>query len=146
VIYEDREESYIEKKAKKTQGDTFLPSQIDTGILQIFPYEYPQRAIVIEHTTEEFTSICPFSGLPDFGRITIRYSPRKSCLELKSLKYYLFAFRQVKIFNEHVVNKILDDLVKAVKPRWMEVIGEFTSRGGIENKVVATYHPSRRRQ
>ena len=146
MIYEDREESFLEKKAKKTQGKTFLPQEIDVSVLQTFPFEYPQSDTVIEHITEEFTSICPFSGLPDFGRLTIRYAPKKKCLELKALKYYLFAFRQVKIFNEHVVNKILNDLVKAVNPRWMEVKGEFTSRGGIVNKVTAAFPPAKKKQ
>ena len=139
MIYEDRVPSELEKKAKKLQGKTFNLEDVDATILQTFPYQYPQRPITIEHTTSEFTCLCPFSGLPDFAKLTIRYTPFKKCIELKSLKYYLYSFRQVKAFNEHVINKILEDLVKVVKPRQMEIIGEFTIRGGITNKVSASY-------
>ncbi len=139
MIYEERIPSSIEKKAKKTQGKTFALENIDSSLLQTFPYAYPHRPIVIEHSTSEFTCLCPFSGLPDFAKITIKYIPLRKCIELKSLKYYLYSFRQVKAFNEHVINKILEDLVKVVKPRQMEVIGEFTIRGGITNKVSAFY-------
>jgi len=139
MIYEDRLTSKIEKAAQKTQGETFLPEDVDSSILQTFNYRYPNRPIAVEHQTLEFTCLCPFSGLPDFGKLTIKYSPFRKCIELKSLKYYLYSFRQVKIFNEHVVNKVLEDLVKTLKPRRMEIIGEFTSRGGIANKVTASY-------
>lgn len=139
MIYEDRQSSPIEKKAKKGIGKFFLPKDVDATILQTFKYEYPKRTITIEHITSEFTCLCPYSGLPDFARLTIKYAPFKDCIELKSLKYYLYSFRQVKIFNEHVVNKILEDLVRVLKPRHMEITGEFTSRGGITNKVTATY-------
>ena len=140
MIYEDRFTSPIEKKAKRLQGQTFTIKDVDPSILQTFPYQYPKRPITIEHTTTEFTCICPFSGLPDFANLIIRYVPSKKCIELKSLKYYLYTFRQVKVFNEHVINKILEDLVRTLKPRRMEIIGEFTSRGGISNKVSATYN------
>jgi 7-cyano-7-deazaguanine reductase len=139
MIYEDRLTSKIERKAKKTQAKTFLPKDIDRTILQTFKYQYPKRPITIEHKTSEFTCVCPFSGLPDFANLTIRYIPGKKCIELKSLKYYLYSFRQIKIFNEHVVNKILEDLIFVLKPRSLEIIGEFTSRGGITNKVSASY-------
>ena len=145
MIYEDRFTSQIEKKAKKLQAKTFLAKDIDPSILQTFKYEYPKRPITIEHTTREFTCVCPFSGLPDFADLTIKYSPLKKCIELKSLKYYLYSFRQIRIFNEHVINKILEDLVRTLKPRRMEITGEFTSRGGITNKVTASY-PSRKSQ
>ncbi len=139
MIYEDRVESEIERKAKKTQGKTFLPSDIDVTILKTIPYQYPHRKIVVELTTSEFTCLCPFSGLPDFARLTIKYVPRRKIIELKSLKYYLYAFRNVKVYNEHVVNKILEDLKKVINPYKICVIGEFTSRGGIENKVIASF-------
>jgi len=140
MIYEDRLSSKIEKKAKKLIGRQFTVSDIDPSILQVFKYEYPQRKIEIVHTTDEFTCLCPFSGLPDFAKLTIKYIPSTRCIELKSLKYYLYSFRNVKAFNEHVINKILEDLVKVLKPRRIEVIGEFTVRGGITNKVTAV-HP-----
>lgn len=143
MIYPDRGESEIEKKAKRTQGDTFSPQDIDTTILKTIEYQYPARKINVELTTEEFTCLCPFSGLPDFAKLTIIYTPRQKLIELKSLKYYLYAYRNVKVYNEHVVNKILEDLKKVLNPRQITVIGEFTLRGGIKNKVVACY-PSRK--
>ncbi|MCD6583590.1 MAG: NADPH-dependent 7-cyano-7-deazaguanine reductase QueF [Candidatus Omnitrophica bacterium] len=139
MIYPDRKESEIEKKAKKTQGQTFLPQDIDTSILKTIDYLYPQRKIVIELTTDEFTSLCPFSELPDFATLTIKYVPKKKLIELKSLKYYLYAYRNVKIYNEHAVNKILVDLKKVITPYEILVIGDFTIRGGIKNKVSASY-------
>ncbi len=128
-----------EKKAKKTLGKTFLPQDIDTSILKVIKYEYEENPIEIEHTTSEFTCLCPFSELPDYAQITIRYVPNKYLIELRSLKYYLFAFRQVKIFHEHAVNKIMQDLVKVLKPKKLEVEGIFNIRGGIKTRVVAKY-------
>jgi len=128
-----------EKKAKETLGNTFLPHQINKKILKKIKYTYPHSPIWIEHSTKEFTCLCPFSSLPDYATITIRYIPDKYCVELRSLKYYLFAFRQVKIFHEEVVNKILEDLVELLKPKRMEVEGIFNIRGGITTKVVASY-------
>lgn len=141
MIYKNRVELDIEKKAKKTQGATFLPQDIDTTILKTIKYEYPHRKIKVELTTAEFTCLCPFSGLPDFAKLTITYTPKKKLIELKSLKYYLYAYRNVKVYNEHVVNKILEDLKKVVNPRQITVIGEFSSRGGIKNTVVASHSP-----
>ena len=143
MIYEDRLAPNIEKKAQKTLGKAFLPKDIDSSILQTFNYEYPKRPITVEHKTTEFTCLCPYSGLPDFANLIIKYIPFKKCIELKSLKYYLYSFRQVKIFNEHAINKILEDLVKVLKPRQMEIVAEFTSRGGISNNVTATYRKQR---
>jgi 7-cyano-7-deazaguanine reductase len=143
MIYEDRTSISIEKKAKKTAGKVFLPKDIDSTILQTFVYEYPKRKIVVELTSNEFSCLCPFSGLPDFALLTIRYVPCRKIIELKSLKYYLYAFRNVKVYNEHVVNKILEDLEKVLKPYEITIEGEFTSRGGIKNKVIAS-HKSRR--
>lgn len=116
---------------------------VDTLVLRKIPYEYPARPINLEIRTREFTCICPFSGLPDFAEIIIRYVPGRHCIELKSLKYYLFSFRQAKIFHEHAVNRILEDLVKLVKPREMEVVGQFSIRGGISTTVTAKYTPKR---
>jgi 7-cyano-7-deazaguanine reductase len=101
--------------------------------------QYPERDYVIRIDIPEFTSICPKTGLPDFATITIRYIPDKECIELKSLKYYTIYYRHIGIFNEHVVNKMLGDLAKACKPRWMEVVGEFNARGGIKTTVKAEY-------
>lgn len=138
-IYHDRSESALEKKAKKLQGAMYAPCDIDASILNTIPYEYPHRKITVEMVCDEFTSICPFSGLPDFARVTIRYTPRRKIVELKSLKYYLYSWRNVKVYNEHVINHILEDLKKTLRPVGITVIGEFTSRGGITNKIVASY-------
>jgi len=139
MIYEDREISSIEGKAKKIIGKISLPKDLDPSILQTIPYQYPKRKIVTELTTDEFTCLCPFSELPDFANLTISYIPTKKLIELKSLKYYLYSFRNVKIYNEHAVNRILQDLKKALKPYQITVVGEFTSRGGVKNKVTASY-------
>lgn len=107
--------------------------------LEVFPNPRPERDYRIVHTCPEFTSVCPITGLPDFAEITIDYVPDKLCVELKSLKYYLFGFRNQGIFYEAVVNRILDDLVAACQPRRMEVTGAFAVRGGISSRVTATY-------
>jgi 7-cyano-7-deazaguanine reductase len=139
MIYEDRKAIPVEKKAKKTIGRLSGPEHIDVTILQTIPYEYPKRKINVELTTDEFTCVCPFSGLPDFAKLTIQYVPRKKLVELKAFKYYLYSYRNIKIYNEHVVNKILEDLKKALNPYELNVIGEFTVRGGVKNKVTADY-------
>ncbi|UCD16037.1 MAG: NADPH-dependent 7-cyano-7-deazaguanine reductase QueF [Candidatus Omnitrophota bacterium] len=146
MIYKNRKESSLEKKAKKTVGPLFGAQDIDTTILQTITYQYPRRKINVELTSQEFSCVCPFSGLPDFAYLTIQYVPRKKLIELKSLKYYLYAFRNVKIYNEHVVNKILEDLRKALDPYELTVTGEFTVRGGIKNKVSAQYRAKKRQK
>lgn len=93
--------------------------------------------IIIEHP--EFTSVCPKTGLPDFGTITIEYIPGKLCLELKSLKYYFLQYRNCGIFMENIANRILDDVIKAIKPRSCTVTGDFTPRGGLSSVIVAQY-------
>jgi 7-cyano-7-deazaguanine reductase len=112
--------------------------------LEIFENQYPDRDYYITHVNEEFTSVCPKTGLPDFGIITINYIPDKVCLELKALKYYFLEFRDKGIFYEAVINQILDDLVQACHPRYMEVIGDFTMRGGLHSKVKAVFDPDKR--
>lgn len=145
MVYEDRKPSEMELKALKSMGQTFEPSVVDSSLLVTFPYQYPERKITMEHISEEFTCLCPFSGLPDFARLTIRYVPNKVCIELKSLKYYLLSYRQVKIFHEHVVNKILEDLVKVLQPIELEVIAEFKVRGGIFTCATARYQSERKK-
>jgi 7-cyano-7-deazaguanine reductase len=115
--------------------DAVLP-EIETWPNQFLGYE-------IEIVIPEFTSVCPKTGLPDFGTLTLRYTPDKLCLELKSLKMYLLAYRNLGIFYENVVNKFLRDVVRAVKPVSAEVIGEFTPRGGLYSKVTATWSKKR---
>ena len=107
--------------------------------LETFTNRHPGRDYLVEHTCPEFTSVCPKTGLPDFGTITIRYVPDELCLELKALKYYLIDFRNRGIFYEAATNQILDDLVAACRPRRMSVTGDFTARGGITTVVKAEY-------
>ncbi|MDD5528576.1 MAG: preQ(1) synthase [bacterium] len=128
-----------EEKARKAIGSTFGPEVVDVSMLDTFPYEYPGNPITMEHTTDEFSCLCPFNKMPDYARLTIRYVPDKACVELKSLKYYLYSFRQVKIYHEHVVNKILKDLVSILKPKELTVELKFATRGGISTIATAHY-------
>lgn len=107
--------------------------------LETFENPAPQNDYVITHINEEFTSVCPITGLPDFGKIIVKYIPDKICVELKSLKYYFLEFRNMGIFYEAVTNKILDDLVAVTQPRMMEITSEWSVRGGIHSTVVAKY-------
>lgn len=105
--------------------------------LAVFPNMFPHYEITVE--VPEFTSVCPKTGLPDFGTITIRYEPRGHCLELKALKEYVLAYRNLGIFYENAVNRILEDVVKACRPTWAVVRGEFNPRGGIRAIVEARW-------
>jgi 7-cyano-7-deazaguanine reductase len=107
--------------------------------LETFPNPHPRRDYLIVHTCPEFTALCPKTGQPDFGTIRISYTPDKLCVELKSLKLYLFSFRTRGIFYEDVTNVILDDLVDATRPREMTVEGEFRVRGGISTVIRASH-------
>ena len=107
--------------------------------LETFPNPKPGREYEISICCPEFTSVCPKTGMPDFGEIRINYIPNKLCIELKSLKYYLVKFRDQGIYYESVTNTILDDLVDACAPRRMTVTGAFSARGGITAQVTATY-------
>jgi len=103
--------------------------------------QYPDKDYTIRLETDEFTCLCPKTGLPDFANIFIDYRPSKLCTELKSLKLYLHAFRNVGIFHEHVTCRILDDLVAATKPKWAKIRAEFKSRGGIRTTIEREYTP-----
>jgi 7-cyano-7-deazaguanine reductase len=105
--------------------------------LEAWPNQYPGYVITTRYP--EYTSMCPKTGLPDYGTITIQYKPRNSCIELKSLKMYLLAYRNLGIFYENAVNKILHDIVKAVDPHWCIVKGEFTPRGGLNTSIFARW-------
>lgn len=107
--------------------------------LETFPNPRPERDYTITIACPEFTSVCPKTGLPDFGEIRIDYVPDAVCVELKSLKYYFLAFRNRGIFYEAVTNQILDDLVTLLQPRQMTVVGDFSARGGITTSVTASY-------
>ena len=111
-------------------------------VIEIFENQYPDRDYEIEIICPEFTSVCPKTGLPDFGEIRITYVPDELCLELKALKYYMIDFRNRGIFYEAVTNQILDDLVAACRPRSMTVVGDFSVRGGISTTVTPTYERS----
>lgn len=112
--------------------------------IETFPNPQPERDYEIAITCPEFTSVCPKTGLPDFGEIRINYVPDEHCIELKSLKYYMIGFRNRGIYYEAVTNTILDDLVAACQPRRMTVVGDFSVRGGIKTVVTASYDNARR--
>jgi 7-cyano-7-deazaguanine reductase len=143
-------------KRKTPDGDVFeakeptlkfdSPESIRPDVLEGFAYQYPGRDIEIATTTDEFTFVCPFSGLPDFGKLTITYVPEMHCVELRALKYYLLSYRNVGIFYEHVCNRILDDLVKLLKPKRMTVACEMTIRGGLRTTVTAEHVKARRKK
>lgn len=125
---------------KPIQYPVDKPDIVRTDILEVIEYQYrTKRNIDIVIQQPEFTSVCPMTGLPDFGTIIINYRPNHQLVELKSLKYYLLQYRNVGIFYEHVVNRILDDLVAVVAPKRMEIVGEFTARGGIKSTISACY-------
>lgn len=113
-------------------------------LLETFPNPHPKRDYTIQHVAPEFTSVCPKTGQPDFGTIRLTYVPDKLCVELKSYKFYLQSFRQCGIFYEDVTNRILDDLVKALKPRSMAITTEWTPRGGLHSIITASYEGKNR--
>ena len=104
------------------------PEQVDVAVLETFGYTGPDQEIVTE--TDEFSAVCPYSGLPDFAKLVIRYMPRARCIELKSLKYYVTSYRNVGIFQEHATGKIAEDLAKVLEPQWLEVTTVYNVRGG----------------
>ena len=114
--------------------------KVEPGLLETFPYEFPGRDAEVVIATDEWTCVCPFSGLPDFGTLTVSYVPDRVCLELKSLKYYLTTFRSVGIYQEHAANLVLEHLVAACLPRRMAVTLDYRLRGGIHT-VVTVRHP-----
>ncbi len=115
-----------------------MPSQPSTQ-LEVFPNPRPERPFEISMDCPEFTCLCPRTGQPDFATIRIRYVPARRCVELKSLKLYLWSFRDQGAFHEAVTNRICDDLVRALRPRWIEVVGDFLVRGGIHTVVTARH-------
>ena len=116
------------------------PDIISTDILEAIDYVYKsKRTIDITIDQPEFTSVCPMTGLPDYGTITVKYQPDQKIIELKSLKFYYLQYRNVGMFYELVINKILDDLSEVLQPLSMEVTGKFTSRGGISSTATAVY-------
>ena len=128
---QDIDFGYTSDHARKN-ADAVLPQ------IQCWPNQY-KRDYTIKIELPEFTSVCPKTGLPDFGVITIEYIPNELCLELKSLKYYLLEYRDMGIFMENIANKILDDVVKACQPKCATVTGVFTPRGGLRSVITASY-------
>ena len=125
---------------KKTyQGLQGRIRNLKTPKIDTWKNQYSDRDYTVDLSTEEFTCICPKTGLPDFATIRIQYNPDKTCIELKSFKYYLIFYRNVGIFHEHLANKVLDDIVKACKPRWLKVEIIMKTRGGIDTTVMVQY-------
>ena len=112
---------------------------LKTPYIEVWKNQYPEKVYSINLEVPEFTCICPKTGLPDFATITIEYSPHKYCIELKSFKMYTIFYRNIGVFHEHVINKILDDFVVACKPRWVRITAEFNPRGGITTTVIREY-------
>lgn len=119
--------------------DSQSEAAVDTEVLEAIPFAYAGRSTEVVYETEEFTFVCPWTGLPDLGRLVVSYTPKESLVELKSLKYYLTSYRNVGIIQEHVINRILDDLVKLLKPASMTCEIHFRDRGGIRTFVRAKY-------
>jgi len=117
-----------------------LPTSPDQAVLEVFPNPSPKGTYVVHFECEEFTSLCPVTAQPDFGVIRIDYRPGKSCIESKSLKFYLASFRNERSFCEGVINRILADFVQACSPRWAKVTGVFASRGGIQLTIEAEHN------
>lgn len=130
-MIKDIDFGYTKDHARKN-ADTKLPA------IQCWENQY-KRDYTVKIILPEFTSVCPKTGLPDFGTITIEYIPAKLCLELKSLKYYLLEYRDMGIFMENTANKILDDVVKACKPKAAKITAEFTPRGGLKSVIIAKH-------
>ncbi len=131
------------KNTSKKHTTGYTDDHAKSGLKTKFPEietwrnQFQKYEILIDDP--EFTSVCPKTGLPDFGVLKIRYMPREKCLELKSLKEYLFVYRNLGIFQENIVNQVLDDVVKATDPVWAEIVGDFRPRGGISTIVTARY-------
>jgi len=128
-----------EDKYSTKRFDVQSEEAIDAAVLEAIPFDYPGSETEVVYETEEFTAVCPWTGLPDFGRLTIRYVPQDVLVELKSLKYYLTSFRNVGILQEHAVNRILNDLAALLKPVSMTVEAEYRERGGIKGKVTVEW-------
>jgi len=119
--------------------DSQQEDAIDVAVLEAILFDYPGSATEVVYETEEFTTVCPWTSLPDFGHLVIRYLPNNYLVELKSLKYYLTSYRNVGILQEHAVNRILQDLVQLIQPLFMMVEAEYRERGGMKTKAVAKY-------
>ena len=136
----------ITDKYTSRRFDIQSQDAIDLDVLEAIPFDYPDSATEVVYETDEFTFVCPWTGLPDFARLVLRYLPRHSLVELKSLKYYLTSYRNVGILQEHAVNHILQDLVQLLQPVSMVVEAEYRERGGIKTKAVARYDSNQNKE
>ncbi|MCH7618780.1 MAG: NADPH-dependent 7-cyano-7-deazaguanine reductase QueF [Candidatus Marinimicrobia bacterium] len=134
----------MKEKEKEIVGELLSPDTIRQDILETFEYEYPGSEVDLNISTDEFTCVCPKSGLPDFATISIKYVPDLKCVELKSLKFYLMSYRQVGIFHEHVVNRILGDFVDVVEPIRVTVFGDFKIRGGVHTTSEVSWEKEKK--
>jgi 7-cyano-7-deazaguanine reductase len=135
------------KRSKSTYED--LQNNIrmlKMPLIEVWNNKYPDRDYTVYLDIPECTCICPKTGLPDFVQLKIAYIPTKTCVELKSLKLYIVAYRDVGIFHEHLVNKIMDDMVQACSPKWARVEGIVSPRGGIQTTVVSEYHKKKNKK
>jgi len=130
-----------EEKVKRSSYEGLQEDirQLQTSQIEVWKNQYPDKDYTVHLEVPEFTCLCPKTGLPDFATIHIQYTPDKRCVELKSFKYYIFSYRELGLFHEHAVNKILEDFVKACHPRWVKITGEFNMRGGIKTTISAEY-------
>jgi len=133
--------SELQEKYENLQpnGVVKMETTIDPKCLLAFEYEYPGQRSDVEIDTDEFTAVCPWTKLPDYGRLVITYIPREKCIELKSLKHYILSFRDVGIVQEHAANRILNDLVALCNPRQMKVLLDYKTRGGIHTVVTVEH-------
>ncbi|MGG1575535.1 preQ(1) synthase [Fictibacillus sp. NRS-1165] len=132
----------VEVNHKKYEGIRFDiedESVILVDILETIPYEYVGKDTMVTIPTTEFTSVCPWSGLPDFADIIISYIPNEDLVEMKSLKYYLTSYRNVGIYQEHATNKMKEDLVDLLKPKYLKIVATWNARGGLGTEVVVEY-------
>ena len=129
----------VEDKYASKRFDIEREDAIDRAVLEEIPFDYAGSATEVVYETDEFTCVCPWTGLPDFAHLVIRYRPERSLVELKSLKYYLTSYRNVGILQEHAINRILQDLVPLLQPLSMVVEAEYKERGGITTRATAQY-------
>jgi 7-cyano-7-deazaguanine reductase len=131
--------SMMDDKYSLKRFDTEKEDVIDVECLEAIAFEYPGSETEVVYETDEFTAVCPWTGLPDFAKLTIKYVPDNSLVELKSLKYYLTSYRNIGILQEHAVNRILKDLVALLQPVSMTIEAEYRERGGIKTKATVKY-------
>ncbi len=131
---------YDDNKYKEKRFDIKTEDSADVKVLETIPFDYPLSQTKVSITTKEFTSVCPWSGLPDTAELNITYTPNNHLVEMKSLKYYLLSFRNIGILQEHAVNRILNDLVNLLEPEHMKIEAKFESRGGLDTVVRVEYN------